>query len=192
MPNPALENFWLTENKAGKLSIVEMERNRRRESPLLNLHLNRLRSTRNVEDLLKPCAEIMGEITGLDRVMIYKFHDDNHGEVVAEHVREGVERFLGLHYPASDVPPPARAIFLENGVRMIPDVQYTSVFFDSSLSETLDLGRVFIRAVSSIHIQYLKNMNVGSSLTISIIVDDKLWGLIACHHLTSKADIQAY
>lgn len=85
----SLENFRLTENRAENLRLIEIERRSTEEPPPLNLHLDRLRSSRNVEDLLNTCAEVLEEIAGFDRVMIYKFHDDNHGEVVAEQGKRG-------------------------------------------------------------------------------------------------------
>lgn len=118
--------------------------------------------------------------------MIYQFHQDQHGEVVAETVKAGIESFNGLHYPASDIPAPARSLFLETRIRMIPDVGYTPQGFESLSIDVLDLGKVLLRAVSPIHIKYLTNMRVGASLTISILVAGKLWGLIACHHQTAK------
>jgi two-component system, chemotaxis family, sensor kinase Cph1 len=182
-----LEKYHLTEHLVkDHLKLIEIEKTSAAANYSLNLHIDRLRLSTNQNDLLNACAEALGTITGFDRVMIYQFHDDHHGEVVAEHVREGVESFLGLHYPASDIPQPARDIFLKNWIRIIPDVDYTPIELESSLPEIIDLGRALVRAVSPIHIQYLKNMKVKASLTISLIIDNKLWGLIACHHLSPK------
>ena len=181
-----LEYFSITETKVGTLKIIQVEKKTEEALSSLSDHLDRLQKTASLEDLLNTSAEIMENITGFDRVMIYKFHEDSHGEVVAEKLRAGIESFMGLHYPASDIPTPARAIFLENWIRMIPDVHYTPIALESSLSDIMDLGRILLRAVSPIHIEYLKNMNVGASFTTSIIVENKLWGLIACHHLTPK------
>lgn len=183
----SVDNFHITKTKVEKLNVIQFEKHFT-DNPSLSLNdfLNSLQSSENLNDLLSTSADLIAEISGFDRVMVYRFHDDFHGEVVAEKVRPGVESFLGLHYPASDIPTPARAVFLENWIRMIPDVNYTPVSIKTSLSEVIDLGQVLLRAVSPIHIQYLHNMKVGATLTISIIVDNKLWGLFACHNIEAK------
>lgn len=129
------------------------------------------------------CQQVK-QLTGLDGVMVYKFHDDGHGEVVAEAKDEPWPKYLGLHYPASDIPPQARAIFLENWLRMIPDRDYSPVRLAShdAGGVPLDLGRSLLRSVSPIHLEYLKNMGVRASLTLSLISEGRLWGLIAGHH----------
>lgn len=142
------------------------------------------------QGFLNEGARQIQALTGYDRVMVYRFHEDLHGEVVAEACNPGVESYLGLHYPASDIPAPARKVFLENWVRMIPAVDYAPVPFKPELNPltnaTPDLGRTLLRSVSPIHLEYLRNMKVGASLTLSIVSDGKLWGLIACHHLTPR------
>lgn len=144
--------------------------------------LNKFQRAESLNVLLQKAAESLWELTGFDRVMVYKFHEDFHGEVVAEALKPGVDSFLGLHYPASDIPKQAREIFVENWVRMIPDVNATPVNISGPEVLGLDLSKVTMRAVSPIHLEYLRNMEVGASLTVSIIVDQKLWGLFACHH----------
>lgn len=131
----------------------------------------------------RACLQIR-RLTGLDGVMVYKFHEDGHGEVIAEAKDEGWPEYLGLHYPASDIPEQARAIFLDNWVRMIPDRDYTPVPLISRdpSADPLDLGRSLLRSVSPIHIEYLRNMGVRASLTLSLIREGQLWGLIAGHH----------
>ena len=166
--------------------IIEIEKLQEQKIYNINPQLDGLQKANTLHDLLQTAANSLGDLTGLDRVMAYKFHEDNHGEVVAEFVRPGVDSFMGLHYPASDIPSQARAIFLENWVRMIADVHYTPVPLKGNGVDTLDLGRSLLRAVSPIHIEYLKNMEVGASFTISIIVEGKLWGLFACHHNKPK------
>lgn len=166
--------------------IIEIEKLQDQKTYNINPQLDGLQKAKSLPDLLQTAANSLGDLTGLDRVMVYKFHEDNHGEVVAEFIRPGVDSFMGLHYPASDIPPQARAIFLENWVRMISDVHYTPVPLLGNGLDTLDLGRSLLRAVSPIHIEYLKNMKVGASFTVSIIVDGRLWGLFACHHNTPR------
>lgn len=181
------KNLDITETIVKDLKIIQIEKCPVDESKPINYYLNQLQSSNDLQTLLNRSAEVIADLSGFDRVMIYKFHEDFHGEVVAETIKPGVDSYLGLHYPASDIPTPARAIFLENWVRIIPDVNYNAVALTSSLPEVIDLGQILLRAVSPIHVVYLKNMEVGATLTISINIDNKLWGLVACHNLTSKS-----
>jgi light-regulated signal transduction histidine kinase (bacteriophytochrome)/CheY-like chemotaxis protein len=124
-----------------------------------------------------------------DRVMVYRFAADGSGEVVAEACRPGIGRFMGLHYPASDIPAQARVLYMRNLLRVIGDVHAKPVPILPALDENgapLDLSLSLLRSVSPIHIEYLKNMGVEASLSISIIVDGKLWGLFACHHYSAN------
>lgn len=134
-------------------------------------------------------ARFCKEITGFDRIMIYKFHADGHGSVIAEDTRLS-PRFLDHHFPASDIPEPARRLYLENRIRIIPDVadapQPVVPLGDRVDTAPLDLSHATLRAVAPVHIHYLKNMGVAASLSISLVVQGKLWGLIACHHNTPR------
>ncbi|AOH82920.1 two-component system sensor histidine kinase/response regulator [Sphingomonas panacis] len=124
-------------------------------------------------------------LTGFDRVMVYRFSADGAGEVVAEAVRAGIGRFLGLRYPASDIPAQARELYKRNLLRIIADVNATPVPIvptRDAAGAPLDLSLSVLRSVSPIHIEYLKNMGVEASMSVSIIVDGALWGLFACHH----------
>ena len=143
--------------------------------------LDASRSIRELSD--RACAAVR-ELTGFDGVMVYKFHADGHGEVIAESKTDEFAKYLGLHYPASDIPLQARAMFLSNWVRMIPARDYEPVplLAAPGVAEPLDLGRSLLRSVSPIHIEYLRNMGVAASLTLSLIHNGELWGLIACHH----------
>lgn len=156
----------------------------------LTLILNKFQESKTIKHLSNSAAELTRKIFGYDRVMIYKFDEEWNGEVVAERKVEEMESWLGLHYPATDIPAQSRALFLQHRVRMISDVQYEPVSILPDISpltgEPIDLSKSHLRAVSPIHIEYLKNMQVGSSLTAAIVVQGKLWGLIACHHRTAK------
>lgn len=124
-------------------------------------------------------------LTGFDRVMGYRFEPDDHGVVIAEHRRADLEPFLGLHYPASDIPAQARHLYLEHWLRLIPDARYRPVPLVPTLlpsGKPLDLSAVTSRSVSPIHCEYLTNMSVVASMSISLVVGGRLWGLIACHH----------
>lgn len=128
-------------------------------------------------------------LIGFDRVMVYRFAPDGHGEVVAEAARAGIGKFMGLHYPASDIPAQARELYRRNLLRVITDVNAAPVPIlpqSDASGQPLDLSLSVLRSVSPIHIEYLKNMGVGASLSISIIVEGRLWGLFACHHYAAR------
>jgi light-regulated signal transduction histidine kinase (bacteriophytochrome)/CheY-like chemotaxis protein len=130
-------------------------------------------------------ARLVRGLTGFDRVMVYRFAPDGSGEVVAEACRPGIGAFKGLHYPATDIPAQARELYKRNLLRVIADLEAEPVPIVPALDaqgRTLDLSLSILRSVSRIHIEYLRNMGVGASMSISIIVDDRLWGLFACHH----------
>lgn len=130
------------------------------------------------------------KITGFDRVMLYQFGAEGTGRVIAEDKLEGLPSFLNLHYPASDIPLPARQLFTLNSIRLIPDANYQPVELlpinNPITNQSIDLSLSVLRSVSPCHIEYLKNMGVSASMSISLIRENKLWGLIACHHLTVK------
>ncbi|MEI7771217.1 MAG: ATP-binding protein [Chloroflexales bacterium] len=131
-------------------------------------------------------ASAVRTLTGFDRVMVYQFQPDASGAVIAEAKRDDLESYLDLRYPASDIPTQARALYLRNWLRLIPDVTYQPVALlatDSGRPNTpLDMSYAALRSVSPIHIEYLVNMGVKASMSISLIKNDQLWGLVACHH----------
>jgi len=139
----------------------------------------------SLSQLLFNATAQIKKIIGYDRVMIYKFHTDGHGEVVAEDKNEELGPLLGLHYPASDIPKQARELYKLNHTRIISDVEVIPsdiISFEGAQEKPIDLTHSVLRAVSPIHIQYLKNMGVSSSFSISIICNGELWGLVACHN----------
>jgi chemotaxis family two-component system sensor kinase Cph1 len=142
---------------------------------------------KSVSALLKGAATEVKKLIGYDRIMIYKFLDDGHGEVVAEEREDHLEPFFGLHYPATDIPKQARELYKLNLTRLIADVNTDdSPIITFNEATALDLTNGCLRAVSPIHIQYLKNMGVYSSFSISLIANGELWGLIACHNYSPK------
>ena len=147
------------------------------------------RST-TIETLLGTTAALFRSMLGYHRVMLYKFHEDWHGEVVAESRQGNRIRYLGLHYPATDIPAQARELYLSDRIRLIPDVDYTPVPLLSASGGTsaaaLNLTGCSARSVSPVHLQYLRNMDVRATLVISLVVDGKLWGLVACNHDTPR------
>ncbi|SDD56477.1 GAF domain-containing protein [Mycolicibacterium neoaurum] len=136
--------------------------------------------------LYDTAARAVRELTGFDRVMVYRYDRDYNGEVVAENKREDLNSFLGLHYPASDIPAQARAMYEKSWLRLISDVDYTPAPLvppmDPDSGTPVDLTHATLRSVSPIHIEYLKNMGVRASMSISLLRHGRLWGLIACHH----------
>ena len=149
----------------------------------------RLDQTETLQAFFREGARQARALTGFDRVMIYRFDETGAGEVVAEAARSGIGSFLGLHYPASDIPVQARRLYLRNLFRIISDVDATPVPIAPQVTEhgePIDLSMSVLRSVSPIHIEYLKNMGVAASLSISIVVEGSLWGLFACHHYSPR------
>jgi diguanylate cyclase (GGDEF)-like protein len=139
-----------------------------------------------IEEICHFAVQEVRELTGFDRVMIYRFDPDAHGCIIAEACRADAEPFLGLHYPASDIPRQARVMYLRNWIRVIADSSYTPVPIRALAGcppvDTLDLSMSVLRSVSPAHLQYMRNMGVTASMTISLVVENQLWGMIACHH----------
>ena len=149
----------------------------------------RLNTLTSLDAFHRDAARQVRALTGFDRIMIYRFAANGVGEVIAEVAKPGMESYLGLHYPASDIPAQARALYLRNSFRIIAEVRADTVPLlssDGESPEPLDLSLAVTRAVSPVHIEYLRNMGVGASVSISVIIEGKLWGLIACHHEKAK------
>ncbi|GAC1575157.1 MAG: hypothetical protein NVS3B5_05970 [Sphingomicrobium sp.] len=147
--------------------------------------ITRLDQARDIPAFFNEGARQVRALTGFDRVMIYRFAPDGSGEVVAESSRSGIGSFLGLHYPSSDIPKQARALYQRSLLRVITDTESEPVPIVPSRDEhgkPLDLSLSVLRSVSPIHIEYLRNMGVRASMSISIVVEGELWGLVACHH----------
>lgn len=158
-------------------------------SGMVRSMISRLDQCADFETFYREGARQVRALIGFDRVMVYRFAADGSGEVVAEAARSGIGKFMGLHYPASDIPAQARALYRRNLLRIITDVNATPVPIVPQRDEAgqpLDLSLSVLRSVSPIHIEYLKNMGVQASLSISIIVDGQLWGLFACHHYAPR------
>lgn len=129
-------------------------------------------------------------ITGFDRIMAYRFNPDLSGEVIAEAHREDLVSYLGQRYPASDIPAQARRLYIQNPIRMIVDVAYEpSAMVPGShphRDQNFDMSHCALRSVSPVHCEYLTNMGVHGSMSISLVVDGQLWGLFSCHHMSPK------
>ncbi len=156
---------------------------------LVKAIMDRLRRTTTFTSFLTSAVRQIRAITGYDRVMIYQFLEDESGRVVAEAVRSGLSPYLHLHYPASDIPAQARALYKRQWLRLIPNVDYRPVPLIPGIGANdvpLDLSLAGLRSVSPVHLQYLRNMDSAATLTVSIMHGDQLWGLIACHHETPR------
>lgn len=149
--------------------------------------LDRLKRQKSVQALLQMATDQVRDITGFDRVMGYRFRQDGSGDVVAEARTPALAPFLGLRYPASDIPAQARRLYVLNTLRLIPDMGARAVkLVGRDGAAAVDMSHAVLRSVSPVHIEYLQNMGVAASMSISIVVDGQLWGLIACHHQQPK------
>jgi two-component system, chemotaxis family, sensor kinase Cph1 len=144
----------------------------------------------HLSDISYIIAKQVRKITAFDRVMIYRFESDYSGVVIAEDKQSHLESYLGLHYPATDVPPKCREFYHTNLLRVIPDVNYQPIKIiprnHPLTDQPLDLSDSILRSISSCHIEYLQNMGVTCSMSISLMHENKLWGLIACHHYSTQ------
>ncbi|CAH2603524.1 GAF domain-containing protein [Rhodovastum atsumiense] len=177
-------------HRSGDLILLELEP-LREASPedtlaLVQTMLLRTQQADSSHAFCQAMADVVRAVSGFDRVMVYRFLPDGSGVVDAEARSPGVESFLGLHYPASDIPRQARQLYLRNWLRLIPDAQYVPAPIVPPVhprdGRPLDLSHSVLRSVSPIHLQYLANMGVQASMSLSIVMHGYLWGLIACHH----------
>ncbi|KAK4425961.1 Phytochrome B [Sesamum alatum] len=155
----------------------------------------------DIKLLCDTVVESVRELTGYDRVMVYKFHEDEHGEVVAESKRPDLEPYIGLHYPSTDIPQASRFLFRQNRVRMIVDCHATAinVIQDEALMQPLCLVGSTLRAPHGCHAQYMANMGSIASLTLAVIINGndedgirgrnsmRLWGLVVGHHTSARS-----
>lgn len=148
--------------------------------------LRAISATPSLRVLADESARIFKDLLGYDRVMVYRFDEQGHGEVFAEERELELEPFLGNRYPATDIPQIARRLYVRNRIRVLEDVDYRPVPLTPlrcpATGEHLDMSLCFLRSMSPIHIQYLKNMGVSATLVASLLVGGRLWGLISCHH----------
>jgi diguanylate cyclase (GGDEF)-like protein len=146
----------------------------------------RLRRAAGLDSFFGDCVQVMQEISRFDRVMIYRFLPDGCGEVVAEHTAGAyAPKYLGLRFPSSDIPSQARALYLTNKLRILADVEASMDQLVPPMlpgGDALDQSHCILRGLSPVHLSYLRNMGVRATMTLSIVCDGKLWGLIACHH----------
>ena len=156
----------------------------------LEKSLQAIMAAGSLRALCDETARIFKALTGYDRVMVYRFDEDGHGEVLSEAKEPALEPFLGNRYPASDIPQIARRLYERNRVRVLRDVEYIPSPLTPPQSpltgQDLDMSLCFLRSISPIHVQYLKNMGVRGTLVVSLLVSGKLWGLVSCHHYVPR------
>ena len=178
-------------HRSGDRVVVELEPADGPDAALLSYRvargaMQRLARTTSVVGLSEGLVNEIADLTGFDRVMVYRFDEDWNGEVIAERRRPDLNPFVGLHYPATDIPAQARRLYTVNWIRLIADISYTPVpivpVLDPATGSPLDLSHSTLRSVSPIHVEYLSNMGVTASMSVSLVVDGELWGLVACHH----------
>jgi light-regulated signal transduction histidine kinase (bacteriophytochrome) len=149
----------------------------------------RLQQVGDIRAFYRVAARELKTLTGFDRVMVYRFAEDGSGEVIAESAETEIEPYLGLHYPASDIPQQARLLYERNWLRIIADVDADPSPIEpqrDGAGKPLDLSMSTLRSVSPIHIEYLRNMGVRASMSVSILRQGRLWGLFACHHYSPR------
>jgi chemotaxis family two-component system sensor kinase Cph1 len=183
--------FDVSAHVSGGLVVLELEKHQANPPEdgvaLVHKMMGGVQAATNLGDLFNAILHEVQQSTGFERAMLYRFADDDSGHVVAERRNlDVVDSFLDLHYPASDIPVQARELYCSCWVRYIPDTRYVPERLmpenNPSNGQPLDLSFSLLRSVSPIHLEYLANMGVAASMSLSVVVDGKLWGLIACHH----------
>ncbi|MBK1718167.1 ATP-binding protein [Thiocystis violacea] len=187
------DSFHLFANRIDGLLLLEFERideeARSHASDLyqdVHASIQALQASQSLQGFFDLTVERIRRLTGFDRVMVYRFDPDGSGEVIAESVGSDRETYLGLHYPAADIPEPARRLFSLSWVRHLPDVDYVPVPLVPELNPLTarppDLSYSFLRSVSLMYSGYLRNMGVKATLVTTLLKDGHLWGLISCMH----------
>lgn len=175
-PSVVME-FECQPDEAGRVSAFALKAHR---------SMDRLRRLKAVQALLDAAVAEVRELTGFDRVMGYRFRHDDSGDIVAESRVDTLEPFLHRRYPASDIPAQARRLYVINTLRLIADVAAAPVDVAGPSGPPLDMSHCVLRSVSPVHIEYLTNMGVKASMSISIVINGKLWGMLACHHMAPR------
>ena len=172
----------------GGLVLAEIEWPQQQDAPLaygptLHAVMQRFRQQSTVQGLLDEGVRTLRELSGFDRVMAYRFRPDDSGDIVAELRPPDMVSYLGQRFPAGDIPAQARRLYTENTMRLIADVDAAPVpVLAAPDGAPLDMSHAVLRSVSPIHIEYLRNIDVRASMSLSIVLEGKLWGMLACHH----------
>ncbi|MGV7209709.1 ATP-binding protein [Oxalobacteraceae bacterium A2-2] len=154
--------------------------------PVVGDFLSKVSDADTVEELCQLAADDIRALTGYGRVLVYCFDREDHGQVLAESLQDGYPSYLGQRFPAGDIPRQARELYLLNRIRLIQDANYTPsalVPGHNPLSgQPNDLSHAILRSVSPVHLQYMRNMGTLSSMSVSLVIKGRLWGMISCHH----------
>jgi chemotaxis family two-component system sensor kinase Cph1 len=186
----------VTISARGRTALMELEPARRTQSRSgdsishLKTLLASLYEAGTVDQCLAAAAITLRATTGFDRAMVYEFQADGSGVVVAEDAAPGRERFLGLRYPASDIPPQARELYKRNWLRAIPTIHYEPSRLNPAVNPrtggAIDMSDCSLRSVSPVHLEYLRNMGVTATLTLSVVCRGELWGMLVLHHYSPR------
>ena len=164
---------------------VSGDRSVERLFPRLRRFADSLAKTEDLERIGELLSLHVRELTGFDRVLVYRFDENWNGHVIGEDGNGVLPSYLGLRFPAGDIPAQARELYRRNRVRIIPDVDYAPVPIepgdDPHTGRPVDLSASMLRSVSPIHLEYMRNMGTAASMSVSIVIDGELWGLVACH-----------
>lgn len=182
----------IAHRSTGRL-IVELERTGKDESlyfdqiyPHVRSFLDASPAAQGIKEISLLAAREIRRICGWDRVLVYRFDDDWNGEVIAEDRSDRLPSYLDLRFPASDIPAQARKLYRLNRIRLIADAGYTPVLIepanDPDTAAPVDLTYSVLRSVSPVHLEYMRNMGTSASMSISLLRDNKLWGLVSCHN----------
>jgi len=182
--------YSVVTHRIGTERVVEFERLDRLVNPemtnqVFTNFVNKLNTLRDEQELCHALAQQIKQLTGFNRILLYSFDEAGHGRVLSEENDGVLPSYLGLRFPASDIPQQARALYVLNTVRIIPDATYIPsplIGLRQRDIQTLDLSMSLLRSVSPIHLQYMQNMGTQSSMSVSIICEGKLWGLVSGHH----------
>jgi two-component system, chemotaxis family, sensor kinase Cph1 len=192
-----LQNFKGIVHRIDQVIILELEPCVEQEDvnffdfyKFVKIPISHIQNSQNLTELSQCAVGTIRAITGFDRVMIYRFDKTGAGHVIAENKSEEADSFLGLRYPATDIPKQAKELYRLNLLRIIPTSTYSRVLLEPELNPAtglpLDMSLCCLRSVSPLHTEYLENMGVRASMSISLMCDRQLWGLIACHHASSR------
>jgi PAS domain S-box-containing protein len=187
-------------HRCGGVTILEFEIiTECAERKTLDLHsgsrstIAKLSNTKTLQAFFDLAVSEIRLITGFERVMAYKFLDDGRGHVIAESAAEGLRSYLDLHFPAGDIPQPARRLFGLSGLRHLPNVEYEPIPLIPACtvvaSEPIDLSYAMLRSVSHMYTRYLTNMGVKASMVMPLVREGVLWGLLVCHHETAPRHV---
>jgi chemotaxis family two-component system sensor kinase Cph1 len=188
--------FHAVAHRTGGGVVLELEADATADDPadpypVLDAFAGRAERAASVADLARAAAEEVRRLTGFDRVLVYQFDPDGHGTVVGEDRNDRLPALLHHRFPASDIPAQARELYRHNRLRIIPDAGYRPVPVVPAANPVtggpLDMTYAVLRSVSPVHVEYMKNMETRSSMSVSVLRDGRLWGLISCHHRDPKA-----